>query len=298
MLVIVLSTFPVMKWPLTCSITIIIDRCQGPKVIFGSIGQLELSSQALLLPADIMEISKISYHHFRDLLALFVRTDLSIWVGDLAPEVDDLTLLTFFQQHYKSVRSARVVLDNATMTSKGYGFVRFMDEQEFQRAISEMNGQVLMGRCIKIALGASGKRSSYGVGTPVGNTPFRSPVGAGGGPNGFLSPISGFSDPKNVLKIQGLPLNASKHVLKSHFSKFGSVLQVELEHSEEGAMLTAHVTFDSHIPVRYLLTKGNYSYQDCISCPLAVAPPKTMSDISFSDPELDLEEIQASYILA
>ena len=203
---------------------------------------------------------------------------MSVWVGDLAPEVDDLTLLSFFQQHYRSVRSARVVLDNTTMQSRGYGFVRFMDEIEFQRAISEMNGQVLMGRCIKIALGSSGKRTSSAA--PV-------PVVVAATPTAMATATNApKSEPRNVLFITGLPLDAKQIVLKNHFSKFGCVLQVELLEpptSLTTTMLSALVTFDSHIPVGFLLGKegGCYSYDNRVMCQLAPGPKsKSMTEIS------------------
>ncbi|CAA0822011.1 Polyadenylate-binding protein RBP45B [Striga hermonthica] len=64
----------------------------------------------------------------------------TIFVGDLAGEVTDYILQETFRAVYQSVRGAKVVTDRNTGRSKGYGFVKFGDEREQQRAMNEMNG--------------------------------------------------------------------------------------------------------------------------------------------------------------
>lgn len=68
----------------------------------------------------------------------------SLYVGDMTQNVSDSMLLEFFQTQYKSVKAAKVVCD-ATGKSKRYGFVRFYDESEYQRALQEMQGAVGLG---------------------------------------------------------------------------------------------------------------------------------------------------------
>jgi len=65
--------------------------------------------------------------------------DFSLWIGDLSPDVDDYTLYKGFASRYPSVRLAKVILD-ANGFSKGYGFVRFADEDEQKDALMQMNG--------------------------------------------------------------------------------------------------------------------------------------------------------------
>ena len=55
----------------------------------------------------------------------------------------------FFEEKYKSVVSAKIVIDTITKLSKGYGFVKFSNHDESIKAINEMNGQYLCGRPIK-----------------------------------------------------------------------------------------------------------------------------------------------------
>lgn len=75
----------------------------------------------------------------------------SIFVGDLAPDVSDYLLQETFRAHYPSVRTAKVVTDASTGRSKGYGFVKFGDEMERNRAMTEMNGQYCLSRPMRIS---------------------------------------------------------------------------------------------------------------------------------------------------
>ena len=64
--------------------------------------------------------------------------DHSVFVGDLALDVTDQSLQEEFRQFFPSVRGAKVISDMVTNRSKGYGFVRFGDEEERNRAIAEL----------------------------------------------------------------------------------------------------------------------------------------------------------------
>ena len=88
--------------------------------------------------------------------------DHSIFVGDLAPDVTDYILQETFRVRYPSVRGAKVVFDVSTGRSKGYGFVRFGDESERSRAMTEMNGVYCSSRPMRINI-ATPKKS---LGTP------------------------------------------------------------------------------------------------------------------------------------
>ncbi|KAL5992723.1 Polyadenylate-binding protein rbp47 [Asimina triloba] len=87
-------------------------------------------------------------------------SDHSIFVGDLAPDVTDTVLQETFASKYPSVKGAKVVIDANTGRSKGYGFVRFGDDNEKSRAMSEMNGVYCSSRPMRI--GAATPRKSSG----------------------------------------------------------------------------------------------------------------------------------------
>ncbi|CAI0412372.1 unnamed protein product [Linum tenue] len=85
----------------------------------------------------------------------------SIFVGDLAPDVTDYLLQETFRTQYMSVRGAKVVTDPNTGRSKGYGFVKFGDENERNRAMSEMNGIYCSTRPMRISAATPKKTSGY-----------------------------------------------------------------------------------------------------------------------------------------
>ncbi|KAM3315620.1 hypothetical protein ACQJBY_034009 [Aegilops geniculata] len=93
--------------------------------------------------------------------------DHSIFVGDLAPDVTDYLLQETFRVNYSSVRGAKVVTDPNTGRSKGYGFVKFADENEKTRAMSEMNGVYCSTRPMRISAAipkkSSGSQLQYGA---------------------------------------------------------------------------------------------------------------------------------------
>ncbi|KAG6512395.1 hypothetical protein ZIOFF_030506 [Zingiber officinale] len=88
-----------------------------------------------------------------------IASDHSIFVGDLASDVTDILLHEIFSTKYSSVKGAKVVVDANTGRSKGYGFVRFGDENEKKLAITEMNGVYCSTRPMRIGLATPRKSS-------------------------------------------------------------------------------------------------------------------------------------------
>ncbi|OWM80751.1 hypothetical protein CDL15_Pgr006781 [Punica granatum] len=88
-------------------------------------------------------------------------SDLSIFVGDLAADVTDSLLHETFASKYPSVKAAKVVFDVNTGRSKGYGFVRFGDDNERTQAMTEMNGVYCSSRPMRIGAATPRKSSGY-----------------------------------------------------------------------------------------------------------------------------------------
>ncbi|GER52961.1 nuclear acid binding protein [Striga asiatica] len=82
-------------------------------------------------------------------------SDYTIFVGDLAADVTDYMLQETFRANYPSVKGAKVVTDRITGRTKGYGFVRFGDESEQLRAMTEMNGRLCSTRPMRIGPAAN-----------------------------------------------------------------------------------------------------------------------------------------------
>ncbi|XP_038700323.1 oligouridylate-binding protein 1-like [Tripterygium wilfordii] len=72
----------------------------------------------------------------------------NIFVGDLSPEVTDATLFACFSV-YPSCSDARVMWDQKTGRSRGFGFVSFRNQQDAQGAINDLNGRWLGSRQIR-----------------------------------------------------------------------------------------------------------------------------------------------------
>jgi len=71
-----------------------------------------------------------------------------LYVGNLSYNVDDQKLEEFFSQAGQ-VSSAKVIADNETGRSRGFGFVEMGNDEDHQKAL-QMNGQELDGRALKI----------------------------------------------------------------------------------------------------------------------------------------------------
>ena len=75
--------------------------------------------------------------------------EYSIYVCELDPSVNEEILCNFFKEKYNSVLSAKIIIDPSTKISKGYGFVKFSDKIESEKALNEMNGKELNGKVMK-----------------------------------------------------------------------------------------------------------------------------------------------------
>jgi cold-inducible RNA-binding protein len=101
-----------------------------------------------------------------------------LFVGGLAWGTSSEALKTAFSQ-YGEIEDAIVLTDRETGRSRGFGFVTFKNPPDGDRARSEMNGQQLDGRTIKVdeatsQAGAGGWRNRAGGGEGGGG-------GGGGG---------------------------------------------------------------------------------------------------------------------
>ena len=75
-------------------------------------------------------------------------TNKKIYVGNLNPLVNDITLFNFFKSKYKSVLKAKVKIENGQ--SKKYGFVSFKKGNDYRKSLIEMDGFFFEGTNIKV----------------------------------------------------------------------------------------------------------------------------------------------------
>ncbi|XVF34017.1 hypothetical protein REPUB_Repub18cG0020900 [Reevesia pubescens] len=141
--------------------------------------------------------------------------DYTIFVGDLAADVSDYMLQETFKTVYQSVKGAKVVTDRTTGRSKGYGFVRFGDETEQIRAMTEMNGIYCSTRAMRVGPAANKKPVT---GQLYQKATYQNSQGS-----------HGENDPNNTtIFVGGLDPSVSEDQLKQIFSQLGEVVHVKI----------------------------------------------------------------------
>lgn len=73
-----------------------------------------------------------------------------IYVCDMCQKVTEDILYESFKSKYPSVLSAKIIFDNTTKMSRGYGFVKFSNKEESEKAVSEMNGVMILDKAIRV----------------------------------------------------------------------------------------------------------------------------------------------------
>ena len=76
---------------------------------------------------------------------------MNIYVSNLSFNVQDEDLKDFFTE-YGEVTSAKIINDKFTGNSRGFGFVEMSDDAAAQKAIQELDGAVVEGRTISVAV--------------------------------------------------------------------------------------------------------------------------------------------------
>lgn len=73
-----------------------------------------------------------------------------IYVGNLSYAATEDDLRQVFEG-MGEIQSVKIIKDEATGRSKGFGFVEMTSDQEADRAIQTLNGQELLGRAMKVS---------------------------------------------------------------------------------------------------------------------------------------------------
>lgn len=74
---------------------------------------------------------------------------MNIYVGNLSYEVTEEDLQKAFEA-FGQVESVKIIKDNYTGKSKGFGFVEMSDNADAQSAIDALNDKEIKGRSIKV----------------------------------------------------------------------------------------------------------------------------------------------------
>lgn len=170
-------------------------------------------------------------------------SEISIFVGDLAPNVTEADLFEVFIASYPSTSHVKVVYDQVTGVSKGYAFVKFGSRDDQQRALQEMTGTFVKGRAIRV--GSAGHQNQRNRVAPVVDNrsrkftgPASSPKPSRGHATGTsqfifptqqIPPLNGFTDPNNTtIFVKGLPHSVTEQELRASLQPFGRLVYVSI----------------------------------------------------------------------
>ena len=84
---------------------------------------------------------------------------MNIYVGNLDFKVNDQDLEELFND-YGTVSSAKIIVDKFNGRSKGFGFVEMANDEEANKAISELNGTTFSNRDL-VVNEARPKKTNY-----------------------------------------------------------------------------------------------------------------------------------------
>ncbi|XXG94889.1 hypothetical protein Hte_001148 [Hypoxylon texense] len=177
--------------------------------------------------------------------------EYSIFVGDLGHEVNEFVLVALFQARFPSCKSAKIMTDQQTGQSRGYGFVRFSDEQDQQRALVEMQGVYCGNRPMRVSPATPKNRGNHQAGqfnqfghqmmqqqpqqvhhNAMGNQWMQQqPPNYGYQQPGTFNPLTmnQFTDPNNTtVFVGGLSGYVTEDELRSFFQGFGEITYVKI----------------------------------------------------------------------
>ena len=95
---------------------------------------------------------------------------MNIFVGSLPFSIDEADLRESFEV-YGSVSSVKIITDKFTGRSKGFGFIEMENDEEAEKAITELNGATVDGRTIVVNKSEpkpEGERRSFNNNRPTG----------------------------------------------------------------------------------------------------------------------------------
>jgi RNA recognition motif-containing protein len=74
---------------------------------------------------------------------------VNIYVGNLSYEMTENKLNELFSAH-GAVTSAKIIMDQYSGNSKGFGFIEMKERNEADNAISDLNGKNILNRELKV----------------------------------------------------------------------------------------------------------------------------------------------------
>jgi RNA recognition motif-containing protein len=93
-----------------------------------------------------MEMIRENFNIYRGFIM-----SVNIYVGNIAYQMSESELEGLFAE-YGEVTSVKIITDQYTGKSKGFGFIEMTNKAEADSAIEQLNGSEIGGRNIKVSL--------------------------------------------------------------------------------------------------------------------------------------------------
>jgi len=136
-----------------------------------------------------------------------------VFVGDLSSDIESQQLRDAFCV-YGEISDCKIIRDPATMKSKGYGFVSFVNKQDAESAINGMNNQWLGSRPI---------RTNWATRKPP------APVLKENTKPLVYEEVFGQSSPTNcTVYCGGVTTNLSEELMRKTFTQYGTIQEVRV----------------------------------------------------------------------
>jgi len=167
-----------------------------------------------------------------------------IFVGDLSPEIDDRALYNAFSA-FGSISDARVMWDQNTGRSRGYGFVAFRKKEDAEQALQEMNGEWLGSRAIRCNW-ANQKSTAQKMeqGGMPGLPSSSSSASSSARPSDFQIILNQTAPTNTTVYVGNLPPDIQDQTLRERFSEFGSIEEIRIQ-KDKGFAFVRYQTHES-----------------------------------------------------
>ncbi|XP_038995277.1 oligouridylate-binding protein 1B-like isoform X1 [Hibiscus syriacus] len=184
----------------------------------------------------------------------------NIFVGDLSPEVTDAMLFACFSV-YPGCSDARVMWDQKTGRSRGFGFVSFRNQQDAQSAINDLSGKWLGSRQIRCnwatkGVGTSDDKQSSDARSVVELTNGSSALDAEDGKETTTNNEAPENNPQyTTVYVGNLAPEVTQHELHFHFHALGAgvIDEVRVQRDKDFGF----VRYSTHAEAALAIQLGN-----------------------------------------
>ena len=77
--------------------------------------------------------------------------EIQVYVADFPLNITEYKLLEIFKLKYISAFMCKIITDPLSKHSKGYGFIKFSNQEDANKAILDMNGFIIQNKPIKVS---------------------------------------------------------------------------------------------------------------------------------------------------